>query len=123
MNELPINKTEIESIVVQECKLKGYSKKTIDTYLHHIKKFVSSGKTPRDFLLALIEKGDSDETVRSAGFSIKFYLNTIKKDSLEIKNILDNLPNIKREKKLPIILSKGEIESLILATKNINPNR
>ncbi len=112
--------TEIEVIVRQECKLKGYSQKTIDNYLHHIKKFISSGKHPRDFLLGLIEKGSSEETIRSAGFAIKFCLNTIKKDSSEIQDILNNLPNIKREKKLPVILSKEEIERLISSTKNIN---
>jgi len=120
MDELPINETEIESIVVQECKLKGYSQKTVYTYLHHIKRYVLSGKLPRNFLLALIEKGSSDETVRSAGFAIKFYLNTIKDDSSEIQDILDNLPNVKREKKLPVILSKEEIEMLISSTKNMN---
>ncbi|MEM4260763.1 MAG: tyrosine-type recombinase/integrase [Candidatus Woesearchaeota archaeon] len=120
MNEQLHTETEIETIVVQECRLKGYSQKTIDNYLHHIKKFVSSGKSPRDFLLGLIAKDNSDETVRSAGFAIKFYLNTIKKDSSEIQDILNNLPNFKREKKLPVILSKEEIEMLISATKNIN---
>jgi site-specific recombinase XerD len=120
MNELPINETEIESIIMQECKLKGYSQKTVDTYLHHIKKYALSRRSPREFLLALIEKGGSDETVRSAGFAIKFYLNTIRKDSLEIQDILKNLPNLKREKKLPVILSKEEIEMLISSTKNIN---
>jgi len=120
MDAIRSNAEEIEAIVVQECKLKGYSQKTIDNYLHHIKKFALSGKSPRDFLLTLIEKGDSDETVRSASFAIKFYLNTIKKDSSEIQDLLDNLPNIKREKKLPVILSKEEIESLISATKNVN---
>lgn len=120
MNEQRYTETEIETIVVQECRLKGYSQKTIDNYLHHIKKFVSSGKTPRDFLLGLIAKGNSNETVRSACFAIKFYLNTIKKDSLKIQDVLDNLPNIKREKKLPVILSKDEIESLISSTKNLN---
>ena len=120
MNEQHYTEAEIESIVSQECRLKGYSQRTIDTYLHHIKKLVSSGKTPRGFLLALIEKGDSDETVRSACFAIKFYLNTIKNDSTEIQEILNNLPNVKREKKLPVILSKEEIERLIVSTKNIN---
>ena len=120
MNEEHYAPTEIETIVVQECRLKGYSQKTIDNYLYHIKKFVSSGKQPREFLLGLIEKGDSDETVRSASFAIKFCLNTIKKDSSEIQDILNNLPNIKREKKLPVILSKEEIERLISSTKNIN---
>ena len=112
--------TEIETIVVQECKLKGYSKKTMDSYLYYINKFIISGKDPRDYLLYLINKGCSDETVRSTGFAIKFYFNTIKKDSKEIQQILDNMPNVKREKKLPVILSKEEIERLILSTKNMN---
>ena len=120
MNKEHYTETEIESVVIQECKLKGYSQKTIDTYLHYIKKFVSSGKQPREFLLVLIAKDNSDETVRSAGFAIKFYLNTIKKDCSEIQEVLDNLPNIKREKKLPVIHSKEEIESLISSTKNVN---
>jgi len=138
MNANTSNISEIEAIVVQECKLKGYSQKTIDNYLYHIKRFALSGKSPRDFLLALIEKGNSDETIRSACFAIKFYLNTIKKDSLEtkksigflvpemqgaflgIQEVLDNLPNVKREKKLPVILSKEEIERLISSTKNMN---
>lgn len=71
------------------------------------------------YYLLLIEK-KSDETIRSTCFAVKFYLNIIKKDSSQIQSVLDNLPNIKREKKLPIILSKEEIEKLISVTKNIN---
>lgn len=112
--------TEVDALVTQECKLKGYSKKTINNYLHHTNKFIASKKKPRDYLLSLIEKGKSDETIRSAGFAIKFYLNIAKKESTDIQEILDNLPNVKREKKLPIILSKEEIEKLITATININ---
>jgi len=111
---------EIETLITQECKLKGYSQKTIDTYLHHIKKFILSRKTAREYLLQLIEHSKSDETVRSSGFAIKFYLNMIKKDSSEIKDIIDTLPNIKREKKLPVILSKEEIGKLISVTTNMN---
>jgi integrase/recombinase XerD len=106
-----------EIMIKNECKLRGYSEKTIKNYIFHINKFIQSKKQPRDFLLELVAKNNSDETVRSACFAIKFYLDTIKKDSSEV---LDNLPNIKREKKLPVILSKEEIESLISSTKNIN---
>lgn len=112
--------TEFDALVTQECKLRGYSQKTINNYLHHINKFIASKKTPRDYLLLLIEKGKSDETIRSVGFAIKFYLNIMKKDSIELQEILDNLPNVKREKKLPIVLSKEEIESLIKVTINVN---
>jgi len=115
-----IAKTEIETLISQECKLKGYSQKTIKSYLHYIKKFLASNKTPREYLLTLIEKNKSDETVRSAGFAVKFYLKTIKGGSSDVENLLNDLPNVKREKKLPVILSKEEIEQLILATKNIN---
>ena len=59
----------------------------------------------------LINKGYSNESVRSAGFAIKFYLKRIKKENKEIQEVLANLPNVKREKKLPVILSKEEIET------------
>lgn len=114
------NIAEIEAVIVEECRLKGYSQRTIDTYLLYIRRFALSGKQPRDFLLSLINKGNSNETVRSACFAVRFYLNAIKKDSLEIQDLLDNLPTLKREKKLPVILSKEEIESLISSTKNLN---
>ncbi len=71
-------------------------------------------------MLSLIEGNKSDETIRAVCFAIKFYLNTIKKESDGIQEIVDNLPNVKREKKLPVVLSKKEINKLILATKNIN---
>ena len=111
---------DYKEIVTQECKLRGYSPKTIENYLHHIRKFLISNKPPREYLLGLISSNHSDSTVRSACFAIKFYLNAIKHDCPEIQDILDNLPNVKKEKKLPIILSKEEIEKMISATKNIN---
>ncbi len=115
-----IKSKEIEELISQECKLRGYSPKTIKSYLYHINNFIESKKTPREYLLFLIEKHKSNETVRIAGFAIKFYLKIIKKDNLKLNDILNNLPNVKREKKLPIILSKKEIEELLLATRNIN---
>ena len=117
---LPNPESEIENLVVQECKLKGYSHKTIKIYFYYIKKFLASKKNPREYLLSLINSDKSDETVRSVGFAIKCYFKIIKKDGFEIQNILDDLPNVKREKKLPIVLSKEEIETLIFVTKNFN---
>lgn len=111
---------EIEKIITQECKLKGYSQKTINTYLYYIKNFISSKKTQKEFLLQLINKNKSNQTIRLANFAIKFYLKTIKNKNSKIKNIINNLPNPKKEKKLPIILSKNEIKKLITSTKNIN---
>ncbi len=97
MDKSPL--AEIETLISQECKLKGYSQKTIKSYLHHVNKFLASKKTPRDYLLTLIEENKSDETVRSAGFAIKFYLKTIKEESSDAESLLNDLPNVKREKK------------------------
>lgn len=104
--------------IIDECKLKGYSDKTIKSYTYHIEKFLESKKSPRDYLLFLIDKTKSNETIRSAGFAIKFYLRTSNKNSKNIDSIIKNIPNSKKEKKLPVILSKEEIENMILATNN-----
>src|SRR3989344_3466478 len=109
-----------DTLIRQECMLRGYSQKTIAAYQHHVRKFLPSGKSPREYLLSLIEKGSSDETIRSSCFAIKFYFNVLKKDSPSISEVLDNLPNVKREKKLPVILSKEEIGKLVASAKNMN---
>jgi site-specific recombinase XerD len=109
-----------KELIVEECKLRGYSSKTTRNYAYFVNKFLASQKTPRRYLLSLIDRKCSDETVRSACFAIKFYFKTIKKDNLDVQDILNNLPNVKREKKLPVILSKEEIEKLISVTKNLN---
>lgn len=114
------NKENFEKIISEECKLKGYSERTINSYVLHVKKFIESNKTPRDYILSLIFNKKSDETIRSSCFAIKFYLNTMKKEVPELNDILNNLPNVKREKKLPVILSKNEIEKMVFSTKNIN---
>ncbi len=111
---------EWKTLITQECKLKGYSPKTIESYTHHVGKFLESKNSPRDYLLSLIDKQKADETIRAACFAIKFYLNILKKNDPEIESILNNLPNVKREKKLPSILSKEEINRMINSTKNLN---
>lgn len=113
------NSEDWKKTVEDECKLRGYSVKTIGSYTHHIGKYLSSNKSARDYLLFLIDRKKSDETVRSAGFAIKFYLKITTKDPRDIDSILGGIPNVKREKKLPIILSKKEIMGMILATNNL----
>jgi len=106
------------SLIVDECKLRGYSKKTTSNYIHFIKHFIMSKKTPREYILSLIDKGSSVETVRLATFSLKFYFEKINKTSFDAKFLLNTLPIVKREKKLPVILSKSEIERLFNSTNN-----
>ncbi len=109
-----------KKLINDEARLRGYSKKTINSYIFHVGKFLDSGMSPRDFLLQLINMGKSDETVRSAGFAIKFYLKISGKDNLDLNMLIEKLPNVKREKKLPVVLSRQEIEAMIMSTKNLN---
>ena len=80
-----------KKLISDECKLKGYSKRTIENYTHHIEKYLQSKKSPREYLLYLINKNKSDETVRSAGFAIKFYLKASKQDSEIIEKIIGDI--------------------------------
>jgi len=103
-----------------ELKLKGYSPKTIKNYLFNVQKYLESQKSPREYILKLIENKKSNETIRSVGFAIKFHLNLKKEQNPEIESIIQNLPNSKREIKLPKVLSKEDIEKMIFSTKNLN---
>ena len=106
-------------LLVDECLLKGYSQKTIDAYVHHVSHFLESKLSARDYLLRFA-KGRSVESVRAACFAIKFFLKAKHKDSDFMIRILHSIPNMKREKKLPVILSKSEVQSLIEAATNTN---
>ena len=108
---------DYRELLARECRLRGYSQKTIDSYSYHAGRFIDSGMKPDDYILSLIRNGKSDESVRAAGFAIKFYLKVNKEKNNELTT--KNLPNVKRQKKLPVILSRGEISNLILATTNI----
>lgn len=108
-------KTQLEN----ELKLKGYSRKTIRSYLFHVSKFIESELLPKEYLLKLINDGQSKSTIRVAGFAIKFYLNNVENKEMTA-NVpeMANLPIVKKDKKLPIVLSKKEIECMILFTRN-----
>lgn len=99
-----------KNIVENEAKLRGYSKKTITSYLYQINKFLQSRKNPREYLLELIDSKKSNESVRAAGFAIKFYLNCCCKQKFDVNEIVKDIPNVKREKKLPVVLAKEDIE-------------
>jgi site-specific recombinase XerD len=102
-------------------KLQNYSAKTRKSYLLYIKqyldfvkdkKFKNKQETIEKFLLKKIENKKSSQTVNLALNSIKFLHKEVLKDSDKI-----DLKFAKRNKKLPIVLSKREIEKIL---KNIN---
>ena len=80
-------KNNWRELLVNECKIRGYSQKTIKTYSYFVGDFLNSPLTFREYLLKLIDKNPSDSTIRTATFSIKFFLNLIDvKDQTQIPN-------------------------------------
>ncbi len=100
-----------------QMKLRGFSRKTIKSYLFYASKFIGSGKDPEEFILEMIERGKGKETVRVAGFSIKFFLRCCSnREGINMK--ITELPNVKRRKRLPDVLSTNEIKEMIKVTEN-----
>lgn len=93
---------------IKVMKLKGFSKKTIKSYLYNYKKFRNSKLSRDDYILHLIKKDYATNTIRLASAAIKFF--TGRKDN----NLIP-----KKEKKLPIVLSKKEINKMINSLNNI----
>ena len=113
MGEEGLNKDNRKIKLLDELKLRGYSKKTIESYTFYVSKFLGSGMAFEEYMKGLINGGKSRSTIRLAGFAVKFYLRLIG------QNEESGIPNIKEDKKIPNVLSKKEIEQMILLTNNL----
>jgi site-specific recombinase XerD len=107
----------------KELKVRDYSPKTIKSYLYGLKKYLSFKKSNlksldkeniKDFLLDSKNKGISARTRNLYLNSIKFYYRNVVKTSQKI-----DIQSAKKTKRLPIVLSRSEIKTLVKQTKNI----
>jgi len=103
-------------------QLRNYSPKTRKAYLLYIKKYIifskekgikSKQKAIEDFLLNKHKRKQSPQTINLALNAVKFLYAEVLKDPQKI-----DLKFTKRSKKLPVILSRTEIEKIIQATDN-----
>jgi len=96
----------------EELELKKYSNRTIEKYLYYTELFLSSGKSPKEFLRRY--KNKSRNTIRSIYFALKFFYENILN-----KNFSEEIPLVKKKLKLPVVLSKTEVEEMINKTGNL----
>lgn len=103
--------------------LRNYSPKTKKAYLYYIEQYLNYSKDKKlknrneaieSFLMEKIEKKNSPQTVNLALNSIKFFYKEVLKNNEKI-----DLKFAKRSNKLPIVLSREEINKILENTRNL----
>src|SRR3989338_9332863 len=116
--------TEEVHKVKEELVLRGYSLKTVKSYVYILEKFLIyikksslclEEKDVRSYLLFLIEKGYGRESVRLTRAALHFYFTTILGKHLSLETV--TLP--KRAQSLPKGLSPQEIQALFSVVQNL----
>jgi integrase/recombinase XerD len=109
--------SEIDNLRV-EMKLRGFSEKTIESYVRYNTKFLEfnsandvSELSIKRFLAESMDKGKSTKTIALMRAALLFHYNELHKKKFEI-------PSPKLEKSLPSVLSLEEIKQLFESTKN-----
>lgn len=115
-----MQKEEIEKYLEKisiELKIKGLSNRTIKTYSFFIKKYLESlscnvEETTKEhikkFRATLVDK--YNKSSRSLALSsLRFFY----KDILDMSKVMEDMQNPKKEKTLPVVLTKEEVNSLI----------
>lgn len=112
------------SNLAQELIIRGFSRRTIKSYLSHNQKFLDFvGKSARevnsqdikDYLLYLrCKKSYSNTSLNNAISALKFYYQQILK-----RKLFFNIKRPKKENFLPVVLSRQEIVKIINCTNNL----
>ena len=117
-------KTLLESMK-QNMELKGFSVRTQSCYLGYVKQFaqhyrqspVNLGNPEvKDFLQYMIkEKQASSSGVNQAYSALKFLYET----TLDREWVMKKIPRVKKERKLPTVLDREEVQTLFTNTRNL----
>lgn len=108
---------------IQYLKIRKLSKRTIEAYAYYNKEFLNFARksqksiTQRDilnYLEKLADRDMSESTMNLAYSALKCYYGRIYKRKFFI-----NLPRAKKSKKLPEVLSAGEVRSMIDGVENL----
>ncbi|HEC86253.1 MAG TPA: integrase, partial [Thermoplasmatales archaeon] len=98
--------------LIEEIKLRKYSYQTGKLYIGVVKRFLKSKETPREFLLNYSNRSRS--TMRTTYFALKFFHNNVLKEKFD-----EDIPLTEKKTKLPVVLSRREINMIIDVTENL----
>ncbi|MFC2162266.1 tyrosine-type recombinase/integrase [Candidatus Altiarchaeota archaeon] len=98
--------------LIEELKLRGYSRQTIKCYVNVVHRFLKSGKPVREYLLGL--SCQSDATLRLNYFALRFYHEHVLGTGFR-----QDIPLAKRRFKVPKVLGRGLVRKMIGDTVNM----
>ena len=105
----------------QELEIRNFSRKTVKSYMNSTSKFLNFAENKplteqivKDYIQIRIKNREPSSIAHDI-FAISFFFKTI-------LNQIINIPRPKRNKKIPVILTKEEIKSMINSTNNIKHN-
>ena len=116
------SKSEYEEKIRNRCRLHGFSRQTIKSYAFHIGDFLNycgrcslnlSNSSVKSYLLSLNNLSNSSMRLKYA--SISFFFREILKRPFNFEEI----PIVKKEDKLPKVISVEKIKEMIVACGNI----
>jgi len=98
--------------MIDEIRIRKYSYQTGKVYVSVVVRYLHSGMNPREFLLSQTDKSRS--TMRVTYFSIKFFHENVLHERFD-----EAIPLVKKEKRLPVVLSRDEVQRMIDGTVNL----
>jgi integrase/recombinase XerD len=116
--------TPLRQRYVEHLRLKNFSSGTIKVYVHAVAKFARHfGRSPdqlsqedvRAYLVHLMERG----VARSTGVLVRNALRHLYTDILGRPDCVEKLPRPKREQRLPVVLSREEVQRLFATVTNL----
>lgn len=123
--ELPENYRVCPTSYLDKLEIKKYSNNTVRSYVSSFEAFINHYRTQelisineldvRDYVLKLVQEGKSNSYINGVINSIKFYYETV----LGMPNRFYAIERPRKERKLPKVLSKEDVLSIIAHTNNL----
>ncbi|MCL8008167.1 site-specific integrase [Gelidibacter japonicus] len=123
--QLPTTYRVCPTNYLDKLELKKYANNTVKSYVSTFETFINHYNTKelieineldvRSYVLKLVQEGKSNSYINSAINSIKFYYESV----LGMPNRFYEIERPRKEKKLPKVLSKDDVLSIIANTNNL----